>query len=269
MKLKSLKDLEIPRGLFPKEETESLEKIKDRAITFYNFNPEHMMVLVSYDDIICIFHELVLQLIPSMKESASNSSQELNNISEFFNLTLASLKLDGIQDGLENDTLFNKKSSNTEFSFQTMCSLLSLSEYLKGIEKAKSIKKNNGVNNNAYYRLGKSYKNFNAANEALLLSEQMSHEIKGVMLKEDAVKAKRSNTSRKAGKKRNEKYDVLKKKVLQLYNEKYQKRSNRDAAHRIAKDLSEDIATVMQTLEPEITIAKWIGTYNKTSKSNT
>lgn len=286
-KLESIKDLDIPKGLFPKEETKLIERIRERALQFYGDNSIELIGMYKTCNLLDTMKTMVADLIPRLgdaileikeesellpeeKQLQKNEKEKINEYYNYYNFSLFRGRIGDIKPSLENDSLFDEETLKRKDVIQSLFASLAISEYFDGIQKAIQIKKRNGSQNNSYFRLGKTYKYFDFANNVLLYIEKANHELHGISHKENAVISKRKTTSKKGGKKRTARYEPLKEKVFSLYKEKYQKRSNRDAAHRIAKDLAEDIASVMQTEEPEITIAKWIGQFKKkTVKQNT
>jgi hypothetical protein len=67
----------------------------------------------------------------------------------------------------------------------------------------------------------------------------------------------------KGGLIRSQRFSELKDKVIKLYKEKYTARSNRDAAKRIEKDLSQEDLAVLTSAEPWETFTRWIAQYKR------
>jgi len=89
--------------------------------------------------------------------------------------------------------------------------------------------------------------------EALLI-QQNSESLKGL--------------GSKGGKIRAAKFNALRNKVISIYLEKHQNRSNREAAKRIVSELSKGDLSALSTGEPNLTFERWIGQH-KRQQNNT
>lgn len=83
-----------------------------------------------------------------------------------------------------------------------------------------------------------------------------------------AVKQAVSERAAKAAKKRMAPYQELKDKCLNLYKDKYQSRSNREAARRIYEnDLSAKEKDILKSDDPPHQIEIWIGAYRRSDRN--
>jgi len=90
--------------------------------------------------------------------------------------------------------------------------------------------------------------------EGLLSSYQIESQASSIAAKEMGKKGLKIKAQR---------FNDIKQKVLALYLDRYNRRSNRDAAKRIYTDLQNEIDYVSSSDEPEKLIEKWIGQYKR------
>lgn len=102
------------------------------------------------------------------------------------------------------------------------------------------------------------------AMDAVCYAERLQSEARIIQDGNDTPK----KLGRKGGIIRGSKFNALHDKVIAIYLEKHQTRSNRDAAKRIVKKLSKDDLETLSTGEPNLTFERWIGQYKNQLKGS-
>lgn len=72
---------------------------------------------------------------------------------------------------------------------------------------------------------------------------------------------------KKGGKIRASKFSALRKEVIECYEAKYSRLSDRQAAKLIAKELAKEAKEVLSTPEPEVRFQDWIGKHRRSKKA--
>lgn len=192
-------------------------------------------------------------IIPLPTKVRSEDNLLIQHIDKSFN--------DNSKDYLKDEIKNNQHIDQRLIRYNILLGSTSLYYYLLGIKIAKRIQLQNKPNNSSYYRLGKVMSLFMTADYFLTLLSQITNEINAVKAKENQLEGKRKETASKGGKQKNTSFNQLKKKCINLYNENFTKRSNRDAASQVYKLLSDNDKSIFRGDDPKHQITIWIGQY--------
>jgi len=275
-KLNSFDDLELPEGLFPENCNFYIQAISKRALSHLD-----EMDLDEINTQLNETHDFFRKNVHAVrskkfKEAIDISSEILNKRDMSLDSLMAMIgskalflqfndissleKYEKLESDISNDTDAMSEINRNKRHH----GISGLYFYVLAVQKASRIQKIGGIQNNAFFRLGRVSNYLQFAEKILSIPSGMNRELNALGRREEGFKSVKKAASSKGGKVRIEKYDTIKNKIFRLLDTKYLKLSNRQAAIRICKDLAGDPLLSVITAEfPEETFAKWIGQYRK------